>query len=68
VKTAPSGADLIIKIYQSTVLWQTLTIADGTVTSSATPVPGLSSGNYLRVDITQVGTTFPGSDLVVTIS
>lgn len=68
VKDAPTGADLIIEIFQSATLWATVTITDGTVTGMVAPPGGLSSGNYFRVDITQVGTTYPGGFLTVTVA
>lgn len=68
VKIAPDGADLIVLIYQNAVLWATLTIVDGDTTASGTGASAIAVGNYWRVDITSVGTTFPGSDLTVTIA
>jgi len=74
VKSAPTGgtSGLTVKIYQNTTLWLTLVIAVTTTTESATAaqiaaLTGLVAGNYLRVDITTVGTTFRGGSLSVTI-
>lgn len=72
VKQAPTGAALVVNIYSVTTslvatLIGTLTIPDGSifiVGSCAT----ISGGTYLRLDITAVGTTYPGSSLTVTIS
>lgn len=82
VKLAPIGADIIIPIYQvdsggAALLWATLAILDGTTVIDATAgeiaaLTPLLAGNYLRVDVTQVGSPsggggFPGADLLVTI-
>jgi hypothetical protein len=74
LKSAPTGgsAGVTVKIYQNTVLWITLVIAVSGTTKSATAaqiaaLTGLVAGNYLRVDITTVGTTFRGGSLSVTI-
>lgn len=83
VKIAPIGADIIIPVYQVdsagvALLWGTLTILDGTTVIDATAgeiaaLTPLLAGNYLRVDVTQVGSPssgggFPGADLLVTIA
>lgn len=71
VKNAPVDDDIILDIYQNSTIWYpNLTILDGGVSvvgnnSLATGV--LTYGNSWRVDITNVGSTFPGSDLVITI-
>lgn len=72
LKQAPIGDDVDIKIYRNAVLWIFLTILDGTTTISATAAEvagtdAVAVGDYWRIDLTQVGTTFPGSDLTVTI-
>ncbi len=70
VKSAPTGADLQLQINQGGILLASLSILDGQVAS--TPVNGaglpvLQSGSNLSLDISAVGTTFPGRDLTVTI-
>ena len=72
VKNAPTGANAVFAIYQGTTLWLTLTMVAGTTSIVATSAQlsaagAIASGNYFRVDITAVGTTFPGSYLTVTI-
>lgn len=72
VKNAPTGADAVFEIYQNSTLWLTLTMVAGTTSIVATSAQlaaagAITSGNYWRVDVTQVGTTFPGSYLTVTI-
>lgn len=72
LKNAPTGASAVFKIYQNSTLWLTLTMT-ATSTSIVATVAQLAAagaitfGNYWRVDITAVGTTFPGSFLTVTI-
>jgi hypothetical protein len=72
IETAPTGASFICKVYQNSTLWATLTITatNSSVVLSSGTVAGLAqlvAGNYLRLDITQVGSTIPGSNLTVTI-
>ena len=72
LKQAPVAATLVILLsYYTTpgspTLVATFTVADGLlfdVETTAIPVP---SGAWWEVDITAVGTTFPGSDLTVTV-
>jgi hypothetical protein len=72
VETAPTGASFICKVYQNSTLWATLTIpaTNSSVILSSGTVAGLAqltAGNYLRLDITQVGSGVTGSNLTVTI-
>ncbi len=72
VKSAPVGADLMFSIYvgTSSTPWITLTIAAGTTSVVATseqidaltPIP---ANTNVRLAITSVGTTYPGTDLTV---
>jgi hypothetical protein len=74
VGTAPVGADVIVDVNQNgTTLFTTPTnrptIPDGAHTSSLA-VPDtvtLADGDYITVDVDQVGSTTPGSDLTVQI-
>jgi hypothetical protein len=70
VKQAPEGADLEMEIRQGGSLLTSLTIAAEATIS--TPVEGaelpvLQALSDLTLNITAVGTTFPGRDLTVTI-
>ena len=76
VKTAPSGADLVMDIsyYSSGTwnVWVTLTIADGTTSASATPTEiaaavTIPANAPISLDVTGTGTTFPGADLSVMV-
>jgi hypothetical protein len=72
VKTAPTGANLILNINVGGFLWMSLTIVAGTTTAEATPsqiaaVSTIQAGSLVTLDITAVGTTVPGSDLSVLI-
>jgi len=72
VKSAPVGAVLTFSIYLGTAStpWLTLTIAAGTTSvvatsdqiDNATPIP---ANTNVRLAITSVGTTYPGTDLTV---
>lgn len=72
LKQAPLGADLIVVVYQGITPWITVTVPSSTISASASSgdllaAGNIVSGNLWRVDLTQVGTTFPGSDISVTI-
>jgi hypothetical protein len=72
VKTAPTGANLILNINIGGFLWMSLAIVAGTTTAEATPsqiaaVSTIQAGSLVTLDITAVGTTVPGSDLSVLI-
>jgi hypothetical protein len=68
VKSAPVGADLTFTIYAGATAWMALTIPAGSTSVVATDaqVSGaatIPANTNLRLAITAVGTTFPGSDL-----
>lgn len=74
VKTAPTGADLIIDINKAgTTIWSTqanrLTIVAGTTSGnqSTFDTTALSVDDSLTLDIDQVGSTLAGADLTVTL-
>lgn len=73
VGTAPSGASVIVDVNKngSTIFGiQTNrpTIASGLYVATGTPSDtSISSGDYLTIDVDQIGSTIGGSDLVVTV-
>lgn len=74
VNTAPAGASIILDVKKNgTTIFGTSanrpTIAAGTTTATvgAFSVSSLTTGDYLTVDIVQIGSTTPGSDLVLAI-
>lgn len=73
VNTAPTGAPIKIDLKKNGVSvlssFVTPTIAIGTYTVLVTTIldPLMALGDYLTVDVTQVGSTIAGSDLAVTI-
>jgi hypothetical protein len=74
VNTAPTGASLIVDVNKNgTTIYGTQsnrpTIAASglTATVGAHSVTSVTDGDYLTVDIDQVGSTVAGSDLVVVI-
>lgn len=75
VGTAPTGASILIDVNESgTSVWNTtqdnrITIAVSTNTDEggAFDAASIEDGNYLTVDIDQVGSTVAGADLVVSI-
>jgi hypothetical protein len=75
VGTAPTGANLIIDVKKNDATIYTTSANRPTVVAGAnsggpgaTPdVTGLTAGDYVTVDIAQVGSTVAGSDLTVVI-
>jgi hypothetical protein len=72
VKQAPVGASLVVNLYNtpaggSPVLYATFTITTGTTSATAVPSGPYTGGQFWRVDITAVGSTYSGSDLTVTV-
>jgi hypothetical protein len=72
VKNAPIGAALTINISAGATLLMTLVMADGTSSISATTgqisaAAQVPANTDVTIDITGVGTTFPGSDLTVSL-
>jgi hypothetical protein len=72
LKQAPTGAALTVRLLTGETDWMELVIpagstsvvADDVVVAAAASIPAASN---IRVDIVGVGTTFPGSDLTVSI-
>jgi len=74
VGTAPTGASLICDvnknattIYTTQSARPTITAGTNTATANSPAVTSFSSGDYLSVDIDQIGSTVAGSDLTVAI-
>jgi len=67
--TPATGSDFIVELSQNGTVIQLATIPDGDDTSGyLTLSPGtVSAGDYFIVDVPQVGATFPGSGLTVTL-
>ena len=67
VKTAPSGAALTVTVNKNGSSIGTGTIADGATSGlgqSLSPT-SFSAGDYLTVDITQIGSSTAGEDLYI---
>ena len=67
VKTAPAGAALTVRINKNGSSIGTGTIADGATSGlgqSLSPT-SFSAGDYLTVDITQIGSSTAGEDLYI---
>jgi len=75
VNTAPQGASVIVDVFKngSTIFTTTgnrPAIAAGAVTASSAAAPDLlfvQPGDYLTVNVAQVGTAYPGADLTVNV-
>jgi hypothetical protein len=71
VKAAPSGADLVFQVYMNTspaVLLYTVTIAAGATMGSAAGTVIVPANTRLVVNVTSVGTTFPGADATIQLN
>lgn len=74
VDTAPTGATLIVDVNKNgTTIYTTqgnrptIAISGNTATANSPDVTALAAGDYLTIDIDQVGSTIPGSDLAVQV-
>lgn len=68
VETAPIGANIVINFYQDATLYFTGSILAGNTAATITPPGGsLLSGKKLIVELTAVGTTFPGANFMLNI-
>lgn len=75
VNTAPTGASIIVDVNKNgTTIFTTQSrrptiAASGFTATNGTPieVTALAAGDYLTIDIDQVGSTIPGSDLTVNV-
>ena len=68
VKQAPTGAGINVNVKAAGTLVGTVMIATGATSGTVTltgSAGGVNAGALLTIDITAVGTTFPGSDLTV---
>ena len=69
VKTAPTGADLILSIYNVTqaAVVGTVTIAAAATSGNSTSytTSAIAAGDVLRLDCTQIGSSVGGSDVSV---
>jgi hypothetical protein len=74
VGTAPTGASILVDVHKNgTTIFTTQgdrpTIAVSTNTDTATPnVTSWANGDYLTVDVDQIGSTIAGADLTVTVN
>ena len=68
VQTAPTGASLNLRVNKNGSSIATPSIADGATSGSLTGLTEtMNAGDYLTVDITQVGSTVAGSNLSLVI-
>ena len=68
-KTAPTGANAILVIKKNgTDTIATVTITAGQTSVTATPSGSFAAGDYLSIDVTQIGSTLPGADVNITLT
>jgi hypothetical protein len=66
VDEEPVGADVVISILKNSVQSQTITLPAGdTSVLGTSSTLSFTSGDFITVDITQVGTTSPGTNLYI---
>jgi hypothetical protein len=68
LKRAPTGAALVVVVYVNGVVYATITVPAGATSASVATSTQIVAGQLIRVDITAVGTTYPGSDMTVFIN
>jgi len=68
-RTAPTGADLIIRVWNVTqaATVTSVTITAGTQSASTTTITNatLVAGDFLRFDVTQIGSTVAGANITI---
>ena len=73
VVTAPTGQSLIVAVPKNgTTIFTTQSArptiaASGTTTKSTPAVTSWADGEYLTIDVDQVGSTTPGGNLTITV-
>jgi len=65
LSTAPTGSNISIRINKNGVSTQTINVSAGSSSSVNSASISVVQGNYITVDITQVGSTIAGSDLAL---
>ena len=68
VGTAPTGASLIVRVFENGVSIGDTTITAGSFTGTSTPNVAVGPGDYITASITQVGSTIAGTDLTVVLT
>jgi hypothetical protein len=68
INTAPTGASAIFTVRENGVSAFTLTVAAAGNTITATPGTVIEVGNYITVDVTQIGSTVAGADATVVLT
>jgi hypothetical protein len=68
VTTAPTGASIILTVTSGSSTLFTLTIPAGATQASANAAAGVAAATAIQVNITQVGSTFPGANLTVVLT
>lgn len=69
VEIAPTGANIVINFYQDATLYFSGSILAGNTSATITPPVGtLLSGKRLIVELTAVGTTFPGANFMLNLN
>jgi hypothetical protein len=67
VKTAPTGASLIVLVKANGTTIYTLTFTAGSTTATATGSVSIAAGAVISLAVTQVGSSIVGSDLSMTV-
>jgi hypothetical protein len=68
VTSAPTGAALILTVTSGASTLFTVTIPAGSTRGAANSSAGVSASTPIEVNITQVGSTFPGANLTVVLT
>ena len=58
----------MVAVFVNAVAYATVTVPAGATSASVTTSTQIVAGQPIRVDVTAVGTTYPGSDMTVFIN
>ena len=67
-RTAPVGSAAIFNINKNGVLLTSITIAAGATSAVVVPTGTFVAGDYLSIDVTQIGSEISGADVSITLT
>uniref|UniRef100_A0A6M3KQR1 Uncharacterized protein n=1 Tax=viral metagenome TaxID=1070528 RepID=A0A6M3KQR1_9ZZZZ len=67
VGTAPTGSVITVVVYDNGGSGMSTNIADGAYAGTSSPVQAVTSGHYFTCAVTAIGSTTPGTGLVVQV-
>lgn len=68
IKTAPTGADLKVRLRRNNIVMTTATIPASSTSGGFAVNLAINAGNTLTIDVTQVGSSVAGSNLTISVT